>query len=41
MIFKEGDFYTGDFLNGRATGYGVYESTDGTVYKGEMKNDQF
>ena len=41
MIFKEGDYYIGDFREGRATGQGVYYGLDGTIYEGEMKDNFF
>lgn len=34
-----GEFYEGDFINGRMNGKGTYHYSDGSVYSGEFLND--
>lgn len=34
MIYKSGDSYDGEWVNGKFHGHGVYKFKDGTVYSG-------
>lgn len=38
--YKNGNTYTGSFIDGKRDGYGVYEFIDGTKFKGTYKNDK-
>jgi hypothetical protein len=39
MTWTDGSTYTGDFLYGKADGYGTKTYSDGSVYEGEWKED--
>ena len=39
MTWTDGSTYSGDFLDGKADGFGVKKYTDGSVYEGEWKQD--
>ncbi len=41
MNFISGDNYDGDWIAGKCNGNGVYTYKNGSIYKGEFKNDQF
>ncbi|MBL94348.1 MAG: hypothetical protein CMF70_03495 [Magnetovibrio sp.] len=40
-IYPNGATYTGEWLNGKRHGKGVYEYTDGKILEGFFENDTF
>ena len=40
MTYANGDVYEGHFLNGLKHGSGVKTNDDGSIYKGEYKDDK-
>ena len=39
LIISEGDFYEGDFFDNKIEGFGEFWGRDGTVYRGEWKDN--
>lgn len=39
MYIQNGDFYEGNFRNGRMSGKGLYTWKNGNKYFGDFKND--
>lgn len=39
MTWTDGSTYSGDFLDGKADGFGVKNYADGSIYEGEWKQD--
>ena len=40
-MYPDGDIYTGEWANGKASGYGTFFSEKGLHYEGEWLEDQF
>ena len=39
MTHANGDIYHGEWLNGKANGYGVFLDVSGSMYEGTWKDD--
>jgi len=41
ILYKNGDEYNGELLNGKMSGHGLYKFKNGSYYEGELKEGQF
>lgn len=39
--FKDGGYYSGDFVDGDANGYGIYVYPNGSVYEGQFSQSRY